>query len=345
MQAQEHERRGSSEETTGGGHRGPGALSREEEQALALALRASRELIARVEPVLRALNRLAVGAGASPNGPPESSENLPDQSVPESEEGLSDYVHALQDLDAVGGTGRAPADLIARAEQQIREVRRIGDQARARLVQSQLGFVGYIARGIAAYAARRGGQRGCLCVEDLVQNGRLGLLKAVDRFDPDRDCRLSTYAAWWIRSEIRRAVIGETVALDRTSVSLDAPLGGDGDRYREVADMGRFLRPDRLAGTSERAAAVRALLDCLSSEERELIEHDFDFSCDEGPSHPRTDRATEMPLAKALALQNKALWKLRRAARGLDLGSADAEDALLANESERVDGWGALIGG
>jgi RNA polymerase sigma-32 factor len=43
-------------------------------------------------------------------------------------------------------------------------------------------------------------------MEDIVQEGNIGLLKAAERFDPDRGCRLATYAAYWIRAEIREYV-------------------------------------------------------------------------------------------------------------------------------------------
>lgn len=73
-----------------------------------------------------------------------------------------------------------------------------GDRdAGRRLIEACLPFVVTI-----ALEYRRWG----LPVEDIVQEGNIGLLKATDRFDPDRGCRLATYAAYWIRAEIREYV-------------------------------------------------------------------------------------------------------------------------------------------
>ena len=44
-------------------------------------------------------------------------------------------------------------------------------------------------------------------LEDIIQQGNLGLLRAAKKFDPDKDCRLATYAAYWIRAEIREYVV------------------------------------------------------------------------------------------------------------------------------------------
>lgn len=70
-------------------------------------------------------------------------------------------------------------------------------EARDRLVESNVGLVMKIARSYTRYG---------LTHDDLVGEGFLGLLKAIDRFDLDRNVRFSTYAVFWIRAEILRAL-------------------------------------------------------------------------------------------------------------------------------------------
>jgi RNA polymerase sigma-32 factor len=76
---------------------------------------------------------------------------------------------------------------------------RAGDRdAGRRLIEACLPFVMTI-----ALEYRRWG----LPLEDIVQEGNIGLMKAADRFDPERGCRLVTYAAYWVRAEIRDHVV------------------------------------------------------------------------------------------------------------------------------------------
>ena len=93
-----------------------------------------------------------------------------------------------------------PTEPLSAEEEQkmIRRYKKSGDQhARQRLIESNIRFV--------VKLAMRFKQQG-LSISDLVQEGVLGLIDAVEKFDINRDCRLITYASWWIRLYMQRAL-------------------------------------------------------------------------------------------------------------------------------------------
>lgn len=74
------------------------------------------------------------------------------------------------------------------------------EASRQRMIECNLRLVVNVAR---AYVNRG------LPLIDLVEEGNLGLIRAVEKFDPERGCRFSTYATWWIRQSVERAIMNQ----------------------------------------------------------------------------------------------------------------------------------------
>jgi RNA polymerase primary sigma factor len=80
-------------------------------------------------------------------------------------------------------------------------VMRGDEEARSQMITANLRLVVKIAQDYASYG---------LPVTDLISEGNIGLMKAVERFDPNRGGKLSTYAAWWIKQSIKRALANQS---------------------------------------------------------------------------------------------------------------------------------------
>jgi RNA polymerase sigma-32 factor len=152
-----------------------------------------------------------------------------------------------------------------------RALARAGGKSRDRLVTAHLGFVIKVAREYRAYG---------LDLADLVQEGNVGLLRAAARFDPDRNARLLTYAAPWIRAHIHDFVVrsfslvkvGTTrarrklfFALGRTTRAVEAERAArgahaDGEVSHEVATR-LEVKPAEVEEMTHRLAARDVSLD------------------------------------------------------------------------------------
>ena len=125
--------------------------------------------------------------------------------APETEDVVISSDDHPKNLDAtqlyLGEIGFSP---LLTAEEEVYFARRAlkgCEASRKRMIVSNLRLVVKI--------ARRYNNRG-LALLDLIEEGNLGLIRAVEKFDPERGFRFSTYATWWIRQTIERAIMNQT---------------------------------------------------------------------------------------------------------------------------------------
>jgi RNA polymerase primary sigma factor len=134
--------------------------------------------------------------------------------------------------------GRTPR-LTPQQEIELPAKIRNGDRkARALMISSNLRLVVTIAQDYANLG---------LPILDVISEGNIGLMTAVDRFDPSKGAKLSTYAAWWIRQSIKRALSNQS-----KTIRLPVHLGDKISKMRRVAlqmseELGREPTDDELA--------------------------------------------------------------------------------------------------
>ena len=163
----------------------------------------------------------------------------------ESDTGLNRYVREI---------GRIPLLTLQQEIDLAGKIKKGDAAARERMINSNLRLVVTIAHDYANLG---------LPLLDLISEGNIGLTKAVERFDPAKGAKLSTYAAWWIKQSIKRALANQSKTI-RIPVHLGAKLA----KVRRVSlqlsdELGREPTDDELAEeigiTSEKVARLRSV--------------------------------------------------------------------------------------
>jgi RNA polymerase primary sigma factor len=167
-----------------------------------------------------------------------------DEPPPETQDPLKLYVRQI------GG-----GQLLTQAqERELARRKDLGDEdAKRQLVQSNLRLVMWIARTHASPDVP---------LLDLIQEGNLGLIHAVEKFDYRRGFKLSTYATWWIKEAIARAIADQGRVIRLPSRVRDEVRGVLRARRTLVQSLGRDPRPDEIAEVAQ--LEVTRVIDLLA---------------------------------------------------------------------------------
>jgi RNA polymerase sigma factor (sigma-70 family) len=255
---------------------------------------------------------------------------------------LSEIALELAELQALRASGPLAArkrelgltDATARrALQRACEALRRRDAARNTLATHNLRLVVHVAK------RHRGRDVPFL---DLIQEGNLGLMRAVDKFDPDLGYRFSTYAVWWIEQAVIRAIQKSSRTVRLPSHVYEAQLRHRDAQQRLDARLGEAGRADiaeELGVTLEQVELVAASQRPIDSLDRPLEDPDGDTRRDRIADPEEPEPAANLDLDRLRAALDGGLLRLparEREVLSLRFGLSGGAELSLAQIGERL---------
>jgi RNA polymerase sigma factor (sigma-70 family) len=214
--------------------------------------------------------------------------------------------------------GQARSKPLLSATEELALAKRIerGDAAaRERMIESNVRLVVAVARPY----------RGAgVPFADLVQEGMVGLVRAVERFDHHRRLKFSTYAVWWIRRSILDALVGSQVirmprnargrAAAPVTVSLDETLGDGATRRGDLVADEHGVDPTEEAIAHENRQEVTTMLRLLPPRQREVLVRRYGLRNARVQSHAQIGEFLGVGEERSRQLEREALNRLRSVA-------------------------------